>query len=267
MEELKNQRVNEEISNIVGSTENNVVEYTNNTNDNSVDLEELEFDPIKRVIDFKDKNGNMKHITIFNLTDEQITKLQETSAKYMVIEDGQIKSLNVPQSIFLKEYLQELTDIKLPSDNEKLEKILNHPNDVLKEVLLEVTEISKKAMSQFIKALQLNKEVLQEQANLTDDKLIKMAELQNKQKELTILSEKEKQITLQEKAKTNEDEVKKLQQEVFKLKTENFDKSVELEKSKEIKPKRKYNKKKKDIEIVENKSKVESEIDTGEKNE
>lgn len=161
-------------------------------NTNLVSLEELEFEREKRTIEFRDAENELKRITIFNPTEEEIDELSTIGMRYAKIEDGEIKSLDIPQSVMWSEIIKMLTDIELPDDQETINRIINNPNMLLKEIILEITDIYVRVMSLLKKAIECGNTV-KDIAGITDEKLIKLIELQSKQKELEVQLEKEKQ--------------------------------------------------------------------------
>lgn len=225
-------------------------------NENIVSLEELEFNPIYKVLDYKNSQGELKQITIFNLDDQQEQELLQILMKYSNVENKEVK-FNVPVNEVISTVLPLMTNIQLPSDKESIDRIVNNPNDILKEVLLEITEKITKIIKLNFKTLQMTKSTL-EDMNIDDEKLLEIVEKQKEIQELTIMAEKEKQQALQEKARTNEDIIRELAEKVNRLETEKLELMVKNEQTQEVKPKRKYNKKKK---IEEDKIAIESKED------
>lgn len=219
-----------------------------NENQNVVLLEELEFNPIHKIINYKNNLGELKHITIFNLNSDQEQQLLKILMEYGNVENNEVK-FNVPAINVLQDVLPILTDIQLPEDKESIERIINNPNNVLKEVLLEVTKIITETIKLNFKSLQITKDSL-EQMGIDDNKLIELVDKQEQIKSMEIELEKEKQLTLQEQAKTNEEVIKQMAKKINKLESEKIEILAENEKLKEPKPKRKYNKKKKVEDVV-----------------
>lgn len=243
----------DENNNIVDVNVENIQDFQNigDIEDDTPDLEEMIFEPIHTILEYKNKEGKVRRIKIYNVDDEKNNELMKIIMKYSTIgEDGQIDT-NIPPMVVINSVMKILTNIKFPEDEEKINKIIENPKDYLKRTLLIVTDILKTTLEINFKSLEITKDTL-EKMGLTDEKLIQMVEKQKEVKSLEFELEKEKQETSKIKANENEDLVRELLQKVNKLEVEKLGVLAENEKLKEVKPKRKYNKKKK-VEQIESK--------------
>jgi hypothetical protein len=194
---------------------------------NTVSLEELEFQKIHKVINYKNSQGEDKQITIFNLDQEQEQELLTKLMKYGNMENDEVK-FNVPATEVISTVLPYYCDLEMPQDIETVERIINNPNPILKEIILEVTQLLTKVMEVNFKSMQITKSTL-EKIGYDDEKLIELTQKTKEIQELTVLAEKEKQETEKIKAQNNEEEVRKLAQELHAEKTKNLELQVKLE--------------------------------------
>lgn len=101
-------------------------------------LKDLQFSEIRRIVRYKDIEGNEKQITIFNPTDEKGKKLL---GDLIANSEFTETDMNINFNYFLFSFVKQLTDIPFPDSKEEAITYLSNPDIPLKKVILELSEL------------------------------------------------------------------------------------------------------------------------------